>query len=219
MEMSTVVVNIPRTNTLPAPEVVKDFEALDVNKDGEISANEFIDGLRSNEELAKKFGLSSDSLREDGSRQAYEIRFESIDTNSTKTVDVSNFSNRPQWQNIFGTPKASSDEDCFFLQLLELLQFFGHQDLQEEDLAGLLSEFGYNGDRLRAILLKVKGKAPSVELSRSQSFAVNMYYKSLERPYISRTVPESAFGVGFSTFMIGFCCCAVFWAIIGAQRP
>jgi Ca2+-binding EF-hand superfamily protein len=89
--MDEAALNIPKVDTLPASEVVKDFEALDINKDGEISAIEFIDGLRSNEELAKKFGLSSDILSEFGDRKAYEVRFGSMDTNSTKSVDVSDF--------------------------------------------------------------------------------------------------------------------------------
>ena len=87
--MNDVVLEIPKASTIPAAEIVKDFEARDLNKDGEISANEFIDGLRSNEELAKKFGLSSDVLNDYGTRQEYEIRFEKIDSNSSKTVDVS----------------------------------------------------------------------------------------------------------------------------------
>ena len=105
----------------------------------------------------------------------------------------------------------------FFLQLLELLQFFGHKNLQKEDLAGVLSECGYTGDRLRTILLRVEPKSVP-GLSRSKSVAAQMYDKALDHPVVSRVVPESASGVYLSMGCAGICCCGIFWVIIGAQK-
>jgi hypothetical protein len=69
-------------------DVILDFKILDQNKDGEITAVEFIDGLRSNRQLASKFGLSDDILDEIGTRTKYELIFGSIDYNHSETVNV-----------------------------------------------------------------------------------------------------------------------------------
>jgi hypothetical protein len=69
-------------------DVILDFKILDQNKDGEITAVEFIDGLRSNRQLASKFGLSDDCMNDDGTRTKYELIFGSIDYNHSETVNV-----------------------------------------------------------------------------------------------------------------------------------
>jgi hypothetical protein len=73
---------------MTAIEVIFDFKTLDQNHDGEISAVEFMDGLRSNRQLASKFGLSDDILNEDGTRAKYELTFGSIDHNQHQSVNV-----------------------------------------------------------------------------------------------------------------------------------
>jgi hypothetical protein len=73
-----------------AMDVVLDFKVLDQNKDGEITAAEFIDGLRSNRQLASKFGLSEDFI-DDGTRTKYELIFGCIDYNQSETVNVTQF--------------------------------------------------------------------------------------------------------------------------------
>lgn len=74
--------------TLTAIEVVLDFKTLDQNQDGEISAVEFIDGLRSQPHLASRFGLSDDILNDNGTRTKYELTFRIIDYNHSETVNV-----------------------------------------------------------------------------------------------------------------------------------
>jgi hypothetical protein len=69
-------------------DVILDFKTIDQNHDGEISAVEFIDGLRSNRQLAAKYGLSDDILNENGTREKYEMAFGSIDYNHSDTVNV-----------------------------------------------------------------------------------------------------------------------------------
>jgi hypothetical protein len=69
-------------------DVILDFKSLDQNKDGEITAAEFIDGLRSNRQLALKFGLSDNILDEKKTRTRYELIFGSIDYNHSETVHV-----------------------------------------------------------------------------------------------------------------------------------
>ena len=71
-------------------DVILDFKILDQNKDGEITAVEFIDGLRSNRQLASKFGLS-DYFIDDGTRTKHELIFGSIDYNQSETVNVTQF--------------------------------------------------------------------------------------------------------------------------------
>ena len=99
-------------------------------------------------------------------------------------------------------------------QVLELLRFFGHTSLKKEDLAGLLSEFGYTGDRLRSILCKAEVPGPP-GLSRTGTFALNMYGKALEQPVIARAVPESALGVQCTICVPATICCSIFWITIG----
>ena len=69
-------------------DVILDFKTLDQDRNGEISAGEFINGLRSNRQLASKFGLSDDILNENGTRAKYELAFGSIDHNHAETVNV-----------------------------------------------------------------------------------------------------------------------------------
>jgi hypothetical protein len=73
---------------LTAIEVILDFRTLDQNRDGEITAVELIDGLRSNRQLASKYGLSDDVLDESEIRERYELTFGSIDYNHSRTVKV-----------------------------------------------------------------------------------------------------------------------------------
>jgi hypothetical protein len=69
-------------------DVICDFKTIDLDKNGEITAVEFIDGLRSNRQLASKFGLSDDILNESGTREKYELTFGTIDYNHSATVNV-----------------------------------------------------------------------------------------------------------------------------------
>ncbi len=69
-------------------DVILDFKTLDQNSDGEITAVEFIDGLRANRQLAAKFGLADDILDENGTREKYELKFGTIDYNRSETVNV-----------------------------------------------------------------------------------------------------------------------------------
>ncbi len=71
-----------------AIDVIRDFRTLDRDRNGEITAVEFIHGIRSNPQLASKFGLSEDILSENGTRAKYELKFGSIDHNHTETVNV-----------------------------------------------------------------------------------------------------------------------------------
>ncbi len=69
-------------------DVILDFKSLDQDQSGEITAVEFIDGLRSNRQLAAKFGLTDNILSENGTREKYELTFGNIDYNHTATVNV-----------------------------------------------------------------------------------------------------------------------------------
>ena len=102
-------------------------------------------------------------------------------------------------------------------QILELLRFFGHSNLRKEDLAGLLSEFGYTGDRLRSILCKAEVTGPP-GLSKTGSLALNLYGKALEQPVIARVVPQSAVSIDCSFCIPATICFSLFWIIIGLGR-
>ena len=78
----------PPPQPLEPIDVVLDFKTLDQDGNGEITAMEFIDGLRSNRQLASKFGLSDDILNENGIRAKYELAFGIIDYNHSETVNV-----------------------------------------------------------------------------------------------------------------------------------
>ncbi len=82
------------SNACTLIDVILDFKTLDQDRNGEISAVEFIDGLRSNRQLASKFGLSDDILKENGTREKYELTFGSIDYNHSETVNVIHFISR-----------------------------------------------------------------------------------------------------------------------------
>ncbi len=83
--------DVPRPQIGCTPmDVILDFMVLDQNRDGEITAVEFIDGLRSNRQLASKFGLS-DYFIDDGTRTKHELIFGSIDYNQSETVNVTQF--------------------------------------------------------------------------------------------------------------------------------
>ena len=73
-----------------ALEVINDFRIIDLNKNGEITEQEFTDALRSNPALARKFGLSDDILSSDGTREKYEGIFGKIDENKTDSIHVNN---------------------------------------------------------------------------------------------------------------------------------
>jgi hypothetical protein len=82
------VMSASPSNGCTAIDVIIDFRTLDQNKNGEITALEFMDGLRSNRQLASKFGLSDDILEENGTREKYELKFGIIDIDHSKTVNV-----------------------------------------------------------------------------------------------------------------------------------
>jgi hypothetical protein len=84
----------PPPAALTPIDVILDFKTIDQNHDGEISAVEFIDGLRSNRQLAAKYGLSDDILNENGTRAKYDLAFGSIDYNHSETVNVRSSINR-----------------------------------------------------------------------------------------------------------------------------
>lgn len=73
-------------------------------------------------------------------------------------------------------------DTSFRLQIWELLTFFGHGNLPQTELAGLLSECGYTGRDLQAILEKAQADP------RGQP---SIFHRN---PTIRRMVPESNSG-------------------------
>ncbi len=82
-------------------------------------------------------------------------------------------------------------------QIWKLLKYFGHGNLPQSNLAGLLSECGYKGDQLRAILNKAKEPRDDPHgLKRHKSIIVRNTAIALERsPTLRRMAPESTGGV------------------------
>lgn len=79
------------TPTYSPIDVILDFKTLDQNRDGAITAVEFVDGLRSNPQLALKFGLADDVLNAKETREKYDLKFRTIDYNHSDIVNVMPF--------------------------------------------------------------------------------------------------------------------------------
>jgi len=107
---------------LTALELINIFKTLDLNGDGEVSHAEFVKGLRKNPTIAEKLGMPTDIRAEDGTRESYQLAFGQIDNNDSKSID-----------------------------LTELLEFYGHLDLEKDKLHGLLMLCGYDEDAIQII--------------------------------------------------------------------
>ena len=75
--------------SMNALEVIDCFIALDQDKDGKINNVEFIQGLKSNWQIAQKFGLEQNMVLDDVPREKYDLVFGQIDNDHSKSVDVS----------------------------------------------------------------------------------------------------------------------------------
>ena len=85
--ISTQPIGVP-SNTWTAIDVIMSFRTLDTDKDGQISNIEFVQGLKSNWDLAQKFGLSESIYQEQTTRDKYDLVFGQIDYNNSKTINV-----------------------------------------------------------------------------------------------------------------------------------
>jgi hypothetical protein len=144
-------------------EVINDFKIFDSNTNGEISAAEFIHALRNDGQLASKFGLSDDVLHENGSSKKYKQIFKAIDYDRKHALNV-----------------------C------KMLRYFGHGDLPTSQLAGLLSDCGYIGDRLRATLDKAEKASPKppIDPPSTQVQATGGITKKQQKHKRQKRVPE-----------------------------
>jgi hypothetical protein len=154
-------------------EVINDFKIFDSNTNGEISAVEFIHALRNDGQLASKFGLSDDVLHENGSHEKYDQIFKAIDYNQKDALNV-----------------------C------KMLRYFGHGDLPTSQLAGLLSECGYIGDRLRATLDKAEkaNPEPLIDPPSIQVQATGGITKKQEKQKRQKRVLEPSINFRGTTF-------------------
>ena len=102
------------------------------------------------------------------------------------------------------------------MQIWELLTHFGHGNLPQLELAGLLSECGYKGDQLKAILEKaVENRQDPNDLKNHKSIIIRTIAK---RRGLRRFAPESTNGICCASFLT-FLCCAGFFASMGAPPP
>ncbi len=103
------------------------------------------------------------------------------------------------------------------MQIWKLLKHFGHGNLPESELAGLLSECGYKGDQLTAILHKAAETCEKPHaMTKHKSIIVRAAARTLERnPSLRRVVPESTKGICF-TSCAAFICCGGFFASMSA---
>ena len=74
--------------SMTAYEVIDSFIALDQDKDGHISHDEFIAGLKANWQIAEKFGLARNAVLDDVPQEKYDLVFGQIDNDSSKSIDV-----------------------------------------------------------------------------------------------------------------------------------
>jgi hypothetical protein len=74
--------------TMTPFEVIDSFIVLDVDRNGQLTHEEFIQGLKANRQIAQKFGLDQNVVLEDVSKEKYDLVFGQIDNDSTKTISV-----------------------------------------------------------------------------------------------------------------------------------
>lgn len=79
------------TSILSTEEASTIFDALDTNSDGEISMIEFIKGLRSNPDLARRLGLPSEIQQEAASRTIFQHTFGEMDADLSKSISREEF--------------------------------------------------------------------------------------------------------------------------------
>jgi hypothetical protein len=100
------------------------------------------------------------------------------------------------------------------VQIWEILTHFGHGSLPASELAGLLSECGYKGDPLRAILEKAdETRENPNDLKNHKSIIVRTAAKTMERR--RRFVPETTLNICLASCVVCICC-AGFFASMGA---
>jgi hypothetical protein len=108
------------------------------------------------------------------------------------------------------------------VQIWELLQRFGHGDLPPSHLAGLLSECGYTGDQLKAILDKAAEKRKHRKgLKNHKSIIVRTAAEAVgKHKVLRRLVPESTKNICCASALACICCTG-FIASMGAppQAP
>jgi hypothetical protein len=94
-------------------------------------------------------------------------------------------------------------------QIWKILTHFGHGNIPASDLAGLLSECGYKGDQLRAILDKAaENRENPNDLKNHNSIIVRTVAKTMEKnKMLRRLAPESTQGI---------CCAGCIFFIWGA---
>jgi hypothetical protein len=88
-----------------------------------VSHPEFIKGLKGNPSIADKLGMPTEIRAENGTRKNYQLHFGQIDNDRSKTIDIT-----------------------------ELLAFYGHLDLEKENLKLLLGLCGYDAEGIHVIL-------------------------------------------------------------------
>ena len=148
------------TKPMTAYEVVDAFITLDQDKDGQITNKEFVDALKENPQIAEKFGLEQSLVLEEVPRERYDLVFGQIDYDHSQTVDVSLIA---RLHSAVLSPFVSNST---FLQIWELLKFYGHGNIKQAELAGVLSECGYKGTYLKEIV----EKAPTPVVQSGTSF-------------------------------------------------
>jgi hypothetical protein len=74
--------------TMTPFEVIDSFIVLDVDRNGQLTHEEFIQGLKANRQIAEKFVLDQNVVLEDVSKEKYDLVFGQIDNDSTKTISV-----------------------------------------------------------------------------------------------------------------------------------
>ena len=60
---------------MTAYEVIECFIVLDQDRDGQVSNAEFIEGLKSNWQIAEKFGLERNAVLDDVPKEKYDLVF------------------------------------------------------------------------------------------------------------------------------------------------
>jgi hypothetical protein len=85
--MSTTPAAGPAKSMTPF-EVIDSFIVLDQDRDGQVSNVEFIQGLKSNWQIAQKFGLERNIVLDDVPQEKYDLVFGQIDNDGSKSINV-----------------------------------------------------------------------------------------------------------------------------------
>jgi hypothetical protein len=73
--------------TMTPSEVIDTFIVLDVDRNGQLTHKEFIQGLKAYGQIAQKFGLEQ-NVQKNVTKEKYDLIFGQIDSDSTKTISV-----------------------------------------------------------------------------------------------------------------------------------